>query len=224
MRSHLAVTLIACLLPAALAAQAPFPAGLDGELYFAPRIDLVPAAEGGPYTVTLDGRLNDPVWQRAAFHTVNTVLDSAQPLDLDPPTDDWDMIFACAADHDFLVRHFRNPQATTPGSVMPKMNLLEDEIQALTAYVLSLGGGAAFTKEAPKLFADSCASCHKIGSEGGEIGPDLSTIGQVREAAYLRRYIADPAQINPSSAMPGFKGDLTDVQIEDLARYLAHQR
>jgi len=102
MRSHLAVTLIACLLPAALAAQAPFPAGLDGELYFAPRIDLVPAAEGGPYTVTLDGRLNDPVWQRAAFHTVNTVLDSAQPLDLDPPTDDWDMIFACAADHDFL--------------------------------------------------------------------------------------------------------------------------
>jgi hypothetical protein len=102
MRSHLAITLIACLLPAALAAQAPFPAGLDGELYFAPRIDLVPAADGGPYTVTLDGRLNDPVWQRAAFHTVNTVLDSAQPLDLDPPTDDWDMIFACAADQDFL--------------------------------------------------------------------------------------------------------------------------
>ncbi len=131
---------------------------------------------------------------------------------------------AGAADHDFLVRHFRNPQATTPGSVMPRMNLLEDEIQALTAYVLSLGGGAAFTKDAPRLFAASCATCHKIGSEGGEIGPDLSTIGQVREAAYLRRYIADPAQLNPSSAMPGFKGDLTDVQIEDLARYLAHQR
>jgi len=131
---------------------------------------------------------------------------------------------AGTADHDFLVRHFRNPQAESPRSVMPKLNLLDDEIQALTAYVLSLGGGAAFTKDAPKLFVGSCATCHKIGPEGGEVGPDLSTIGQVRDTAYLRHYIADPAQLNPSSAMPGFKGDLTDVQIEDLARYLAHQR
>ncbi|MBI4601691.1 MAG: hypothetical protein HY721_07005 [Planctomycetes bacterium] len=87
-----------------LEAQAPFPAGLDGELYFCPRIDLVPAAEGGPYKVELDGILDEPLWKRAAFHTVNTNLLNAgeKPINLDPPELDWQMIYAAAADQEYI--------------------------------------------------------------------------------------------------------------------------
>lgn len=121
---------------------------------------------------------------------------------------------------EWLSAHFRDPQAVTPGSVMPQFHLLEDEIQALVAYMQSLAI-QPFTEEAPRLFATHCAACHRIGSEGGDLGPDLSRIGSARDNAYLRAYIEDPSRINPDSVMPSYTGQLTDVQIEELSRYLA---
>jgi mono/diheme cytochrome c family protein len=121
---------------------------------------------------------------------------------------------------EWLERHFRDPKAVTKGSKMPQLNLLDDEIKALTAYMKSIGGDP-FTKEAPKTFAENCAVCHKIGKEGNEVGPDLSAIGSARDKGFLKGYIEDPTRTNPKSVMPVFKGQLTDVQIEDLARYLS---
>ena len=121
---------------------------------------------------------------------------------------------------EWLEKHFRDPRSVTPGSMMPQLHLLDDEIVALTAYMKSLGG-EPFTKDAPKLFADNCAVCHKVGKEGGEVGPDLSLIGSARDKAFIKRYISDPTASNPATVMPAFKGQLTDVQIEDLARYLS---
>lgn len=125
---------------------------------------------------------------------------------------------------EWLKKHFRDPRALTRGSVMPKLNLLDDEIDALTAYIKSLDSSAPYTKEAPKLFAENCSACHRVGKEGGEAGPDLSFIGSARDRAFLKRYIDDPVRLNPKSQMPGFKGQLTDVQIEDMARYLSSLR
>lgn len=121
---------------------------------------------------------------------------------------------------EWLQLHFRDPKAAKPGSRMPQLNLLDDEIKALTAYMQSLAG-EPFTKEAPALFAANCAACHKIGAEGGEAGPDLSAIGSARDKAYLKTFIANPTALNPASQMPGYKDQLTDVEIEDLARYLS---
>ena len=124
---------------------------------------------------------------------------------------------------EWLERHFRNPREVTKGSAMPKLNLLDEEIKDLTAYMLSLGAGAPYSEAAPKLFADNCAACHKIGKEGADVGPDLSLIGTVRDKTYIRKYLDDPSKLNSSSAMPGFKGQLTDIQLEDLSRYVAAQ-
>ncbi len=44
-------------------------------------------------------------------------------------------------DHDWLIRHFHNPQSVVPGSVMPPVNASDDDIEALTAYMLSLKSG-----------------------------------------------------------------------------------
>jgi sulfur oxidation c-type cytochrome SoxX len=122
---------------------------------------------------------------------------------------------------DWLERHFRDPKSVTPGSQMPQMNLLDDEVKSLAAYMKSLGGGEPYSPEAPKIFEENCSACHRIGKKGGDTGPDLSLIGSARDTAYIRRYVNDPSLVNPSSAMPGFKGQLTDTQIEDVARYLS---
>jgi nitric oxide reductase subunit C len=39
---------------------------------------------------------------------------------------------------EWLVEHFRNPSAMTPNSRMPPVNLSDDDMAALTAYMLSL--------------------------------------------------------------------------------------
>ena len=124
------------------------------------------------------------------------------------------------ASEEWLMRHFRDPRAVTPGSTMPQLNLFDDEIRELTAYMKSIGT-EPYTKDATHVFADNCAVCHMIKGEGGEVGPDLSAIGSARDKAFLKMYIADPTKVNPKSTMPAYAGQLTDVQIEDVARYLS---
>jgi len=53
------------------------------------------------------------------------------------------------------------------------------------------------------------------------VGPDLSLIGSARDKAFIKHYVNDPASAKPDTVMPSFKGQLTDVQIEDVARYLS---
>ena len=41
-------------------------------------------------------------------------------------------------DVEWHLRHFRNPQAVTPGSIMPKLDLTDKELREMTDYMLSL--------------------------------------------------------------------------------------
>ena len=43
-----------------------------------------------------------------------------------------------ARDRDWLIRHFRDPQAVVPGSVMPRINASDEDLDVLTAYMLTL--------------------------------------------------------------------------------------
>ncbi|TAL12791.1 MAG: c-type cytochrome [Nitrospirae bacterium] len=45
-------------------------------------------------------------------------------------------------DRAWLIKHFRDPQSTSPGSIMPKFPLDEQQLSDLTAYMLSLKKGA----------------------------------------------------------------------------------
>jgi len=123
---------------------------------------------------------------------------------------------------DWLANHFRNPKKVTPGTQMPNFNLLDGEVEALVAYMSSLGAGS-FTAEAPKLYEDNCSSCHKFHGVGEEIGPDLSHVAGVRDADYIAAYIKDPIKLNPDAAMQGYADLLTPAQIQDLANYLYQQ-
>lgn len=122
---------------------------------------------------------------------------------------------------EWLSSHFQNPRKITPGSVMSDFGLLEQEIESLVAYMRSLGDDPL--KRAAALFKENCASCHKLGGVGEEIGPDLDRVGLRHNQEWLARYIARPEEINPDTAMPGFADILSAEEREDISRYLAAQ-
>ena len=92
------------------------------------------------------------------------------------------------------------------------------------------GGGVAGGSTDPMtLFrAAGCVGCHKIGAEGGNVGPDLSHVGARRSAESIRTKILDPASSTArgferfAGIMPKtFGTTLTAAQFEALVRFLA---
>jgi cytochrome c oxidase cbb3-type subunit 3 len=88
-----------------------------------------------------------------------------------------------------------------PGTEMPSFSgrLQDDERWRLVSYVHSLSqhdtaripGDAAAGE---KLFWEkgNCGQCHRIGTRGATLGPNLSRTGRQRSLAYLRESVASP--------------------------------
>jgi cytochrome c oxidase cbb3-type subunit 3 len=106
-----------------------------------------------------------------------------------------------------------------PNTAMPRIRrFTEGELRQLVAYVRSIGKapqdrvqgdakrGAAIYKNL------ACSSCHIVAGEGGNLGPDLTDIGFLRGAAYLRE-----AVVAPDSSLP--RGTLS-VLSRGYAEYL----
>jgi putative heme-binding domain-containing protein len=64
----------------------------------------------------------------------------------------------------------------------------------------------------------ACYSCHKLGYMGGEIGPDLTSIGQVRSERDLLESIVYPSASFVRSFEPMFVRTKSDEQINGLIR------
>jgi cytochrome c oxidase cbb3-type subunit 3 len=96
-----------------------------------------------------------------------------------------------------------------PGKGMPKAwGLTSNEIQRLVSYVRSLGRSAPAAiagdpqrgREIYKRMA--CVSCHIVKGQGNGLGPELTEIGQLRGAAYLREAIVNPGTRLSSGTTP----------------------
>jgi mono/diheme cytochrome c family protein len=139
--------------------------------------------------------------------------------------------------------------------------LSPQQIWALVAYLESLGGTVTVTAAdipaqagggggtvdeggggAPRFAGGStdpmamlrdggCVGCHKIGEEGGAVGPDLSRVGARLNAAGIREAILAPdARISPgfenfAGIMPKNYGEqMTAGQLEALVRFLGGRK
>jgi ubiquinol-cytochrome c reductase cytochrome c subunit len=105
----------------------------------------------------------------------------------------------------------------------------EDQIQALVAYVASLGNGPPIPQPRPdrgnlsegmKLFTEHCAGCHQIVAEGGyvtgAIPPPLeeSTAVQIAQAVRIGPYV-----------MPRFsEKDISDSELDSIIRYIQYAK
>ena len=92
------------------------------------------------------------------------------------------------------------------GTDMPSFRLTERETRQTATYVQTLSRSAArpgpgnAERGAAVYQSTGCGSCHAIDGRGGILGPELTTIGGRRGAAYLREAIVKPAAAHP----PGY--------------------
>ncbi len=63
-----------------------------------------------------------------------------------------------------------------------------------------------------------CRGCHVVGGTGGTIGPNLDTVFERREEAWLRVQIANPRRHKPDSVMPAL--GLTEEEIGAIIEVL----
>jgi len=94
-----------------------------------------------------------------------------------------------------------------PGSEMPAYGdrLDADATWRLVSYIRSVAGqeseamqGDAVAGEKTFWVKGGCGQCHRVGSRGGSIGPDLTRAGRQRSMKYLRASIVTPdADITP---------------------------
>ena len=93
-----------------------------------------------------------------------------------------------------------------PGGMPPFGGQLDAaQIQQVVGYLLTLtrkdeGKITGDLNAGKKVYESSgCANCHIIAGQGGDIGPDLTTVGQARGPNYLRNTILYPGTDLPQS-------------------------
>ena len=94
---------------------------------------------------------------------------------------------------------------------------------ATPAAVVAQGGQTLRTFEAGRqvVAQSGCLACHKIGENGGTLGPNLTQIG-----GRLARQAIARTLINPTAPMPSYRGlsEKNPKQFNELVAYLASLR
>lgn len=130
------------------------------------------------------------------------------------------------------------PAGVLPGSRsrMPDFRLSQAETDVLARYLSGLGAPAEVDWDDPgeppstvelrntEGFVQerlSCLGCHRLGDEGGRVGPSLNGLGRRLRPGFVRAILADPSTAAPGSYMPA--QPLAARDRDRVARYLLHR-
>ncbi len=134
---------------------------------------------------------------------------------------------------DWTYAWVKDPTHIIPDTMMPNFMLKDDEVGKITAFLLSLPDAAkpsaapldlagAAAQEGERLFTErGCRGCHGIGPDEHSVSPrvpHLAGIGSKVKPEWLDRWIANPKEYNPDTAMP--KLQLTDDERHAVVAYL----
>ncbi len=160
-----------------------------------------------------------PIGQRAAERAKEREKETGLPY---TPTDY--LVEAIGNPSAYVVDGYKNEMAIV---YAPPISLTPDEIKAVISYLQSQGGevnidainnptevakkywdkinaasaaGGGDPGHGEEVFQSACISCHALKGEGGNIGPDLSTVG-TKGLKYISESILLPA----SSFTPGYE-------------------
>jgi mono/diheme cytochrome c family protein len=74
-------------------------------------------------------------------------------------------------------------------------------------------------QQGEKIFTSrQCTACHTVHGKGGEVGPDLTKVGDRRDETWLKKFLPAPASVKPGVIMPPFQG--TPEELDALIAYL----
>jgi ubiquinol-cytochrome c reductase cytochrome b subunit len=130
-------------------------------------------------------------------------------------------------DTEWLMAHFRQPQAMTPNTIMPPVALNEKAMKDVLALMLKLtpeNGDVVDT--APEFAAEGafvfdqngCGGCHQVNGAGGKVGPPLNGVAGRRTEAWVIEHFQNPQKMYPGTVMPAFKFSQADMQ--NIVSYL----
>jgi mono/diheme cytochrome c family protein len=148
---------------------------------------------------------------------------------------------------DYLWESIVDPRANSAVSFMPLFKLTDDDVKALTIFLKSRRGvnfaetsidryrahlsGVSLTSTGAPAKADvspargaqliaqrACTACHRIGDKDGQIAPDLSYEGTIRDPQWLMEHFRDPRSRVPDSIMPSF--NLPADEFQAMTNYL----
>ncbi len=129
-----------------------------------------------------------------------------------------------------------------PSAIKPPANLSMAEVKAVVAYLQSLGGaevtvrveardvtvekkGSGPAHRGKVLMAEQgCTGCHKVGGEGGEVGPELTKVAERIEPLMIAQKIADPKLWTTQGFQTGLmppRPDMPEGDRQEIAAYLA---
>lgn len=127
-------------------------------------------------------------------------------------------------DKSWIVQYLQDPTVVLPRSQMPAHPLGESDVDAIADYLSGLTGGVL--AQGPSVEAGNtiyndqgCAVCHAIQGVGGTLGPDLTDVGQRRDADYLIQFTGNPKSVDPNATMPPYP-NLRGVELQSIALYL----
>ena len=72
--------------------------------------------------------------------------------------------------------------------------------------------------EAPAKFKSLCVACHQVNGKGGNVGPALDGVANRFDRPYLVKWLKNPQEIKPGTAMP--KLPLEESEVESIVDYL----
>ncbi len=147
----------------------------------------------------------------------------------------------------WLLKHFEDPQTTSPGTVMPQFGFSEGESRSLVLFLRSLSdrnGSLGIEPSTPaqrgeKLYRRyGCRGCHGDAGQGGVANPNAQSGQMVPEVRYvqeaytvaqlkdkIRNGVLDVPRLDPNGprpplSMPAWGERFTEEQLNDLVAYL----
>lgn len=133
---------------------------------------------------------------------------------------------------DWLRRWLTNPNDVKNGTKMPNFQFSEQELQSLLAVLVNLkkefdagailAGSGTPAEKGGRLFESyDCYACHRIGSRGRFIGPNLTWLGKRKSPDWEKNWLKDPGAMKPGTFMPNF--NLPPKEIDALAAFVTSQ-
>jgi putative heme-binding domain-containing protein len=175
---------LAAIMTVGLAAQAPQNPALAG---------LPPAApipEVNPFTSESDVRAGAALFQTHCTYCHGSLGEGGRGADLTAG------VYRHGGRDAELYASVRNG---IPGTEMAPVRVSDDEVWKMVAFVKGLGSKGLLEKApgdpaAGRLIyqKSGCANCHRIESEGGNLGPELTDIGRRRGLKFLAESLVKP--------------------------------
>jgi cytochrome c1 len=143
---------------------------------------------------------------------------------------------------EWIYAWLKDPTAYSASATMPKFKLSDDEARDISAFLVAnstpLSGDTVAASATPpnlppdptagaSLYGESfCASCHAVQNAagnivGGDIGPELTHIGNKVKPEWLQAWLEDPRTYDPDTPMPHYRW--SDQQLRILTVFLQNK-